>query len=328
MKNSIMPGLKLLCLAGICLIPLGAQTKVNLAHQTSNADFSAAQSTKPVKVVTGLPAACSVGEMVFKSDAPAGHNLYTCTAANFWSLQLLADFDVKRIGNTELAIGPGCSAAKPCNFRLGSSVAALSTPATVSITSAASTSNAFIYIDERNILVVGHGAGLTLSCSPGCEVVSGITAFPADSLPLARWGATTTVGQWDSIGELRAASAHHDLIKAGDGLVASMDLFGVKSISVDSAQVPRYLTGSGVPAGACQTGRDYYLNTANADLYKCNAGIWIVQGGGSAAPGGSPACDVTSRFTFWSTAGSTGIKDSVEVCAKDAAGNYAWRTLY
>ncbi len=41
-----------------------------------------------------------------------------------------------------------------------------------------------------------------------------------------------------------------------------------------------------------------------------------------------PACDSTSGGTFWYTAGGPGVKDSVEVCAKDAANNYAWRTIY
>jgi hypothetical protein len=41
-----------------------------------------------------------------------------------------------------------------------------------------------------------------------------------------------------------------------------------------------------------------------------------------------PACDATSRGTFWVTQGGGGTKDTVEVCAKDASDAYAWRTLY
>jgi len=41
-----------------------------------------------------------------------------------------------------------------------------------------------------------------------------------------------------------------------------------------------------------------------------------------------PACDDTVRGTFWVTQGGAGVKDSVEVCAKDAGDAYAWRTLY
>jgi hypothetical protein len=44
--------------------------------------------------------------------------------------------------------------------------------------------------------------------------------------------------------------------------------------------------------------------------------------------GSKPACAVGVRGTYWFTQGAAGVKDSVEVCAKDASGAYAWRTIY
>ncbi|MDO8507528.1 MAG: hypothetical protein Q7S53_03090 [bacterium] len=41
-----------------------------------------------------------------------------------------------------------------------------------------------------------------------------------------------------------------------------------------------------------------------------------------------PTCDATHRGTFWVNQGAAGVKDDVEVCAKDAADAYAWRTIY
>ena len=41
-----------------------------------------------------------------------------------------------------------------------------------------------------------------------------------------------------------------------------------------------------------------------------------------------PACDATARGTVWVTQGGAGVKDSVEVCAKDASDTFAWRTLF
>jgi hypothetical protein len=41
-----------------------------------------------------------------------------------------------------------------------------------------------------------------------------------------------------------------------------------------------------------------------------------------------PACDATARGTFWVTQGGAGVKDSAELCAKDAADTYVWRPLY
>ncbi len=41
-----------------------------------------------------------------------------------------------------------------------------------------------------------------------------------------------------------------------------------------------------------------------------------------------PTCDATARGTFWFTQGAAGVKDTVEVCAKDAADLFSWRTLW
>lgn len=45
-------------------------------------------------------------------------------------------------------------------------------------------------------------------------------------------------------------------------------------------------------------------------------------------PGAQPTCAVGFRGTIWIDEGTAGVKDSVAVCAKDAANAYAWRTIY
>ena len=74
-------------LAALAAFTAAAQTQVDLRTQARTVDFGAATSTKPVKTGTALPATCSPGEMFFKTDAPAGSNLYGCSAANTWSVQ-------------------------------------------------------------------------------------------------------------------------------------------------------------------------------------------------------------------------------------------------
>jgi hypothetical protein len=64
-----------------------SQTLVDLRTQSKSVDFSGANSTKPLKSGAVLPATCSIGEMFFKTNAPAGSNLYACTALNAWTLQ-------------------------------------------------------------------------------------------------------------------------------------------------------------------------------------------------------------------------------------------------
>jgi hypothetical protein len=41
-----------------------------------------------------------------------------------------------------------------------------------------------------------------------------------------------------------------------------------------------------------------------------------------------PDCNATTRGTVWFTQGAATVKDSVEVCAKDATDTYLWRLLY
>jgi len=63
------------------------QTQVDLQSQARRVDFTSANWTRPLKTGTALPPACTLGDMYFKTDAPAGQNLYACTATNTWSAQ-------------------------------------------------------------------------------------------------------------------------------------------------------------------------------------------------------------------------------------------------
>jgi hypothetical protein len=53
------------------------------------------------------------------------------------------------------------------------------------------------------------------------------------------------------------------------------------------------------------------------------AGVTVNESGAS-----RPTCASTVRGMFWVTRSSAGVKDAVEVCAKDAADAYGWRTIY
>lgn len=63
-----------------------AQTQVDLRTQGRNADFSNGP-VKPFQTGTVLPGTCSRGQAFFKTDAPAGQNIYACTAQDVWSLE-------------------------------------------------------------------------------------------------------------------------------------------------------------------------------------------------------------------------------------------------
>jgi hypothetical protein len=74
----------------MCLLAVGvaySQTMVDLRTQSKSVDFSSANATKPFKSGTVFPSTCSVGEIFYKTDAPAGANVYACTATNAWTLE-------------------------------------------------------------------------------------------------------------------------------------------------------------------------------------------------------------------------------------------------
>jgi hypothetical protein len=82
--KSIRTSLPLMILGGLPM--LHAQTLVDLRTQGKSIDFSGAASTKPSQTGTVLPSTCSVGATFFNTAAPAGRNLYGCTATNTWTL--------------------------------------------------------------------------------------------------------------------------------------------------------------------------------------------------------------------------------------------------
>jgi len=61
------------------------QTRIDLRTQGRRADLGAMGPTRPFQTGTTLPASCTVGEGYFKTDAPAGENVYVCTEQGAWA---------------------------------------------------------------------------------------------------------------------------------------------------------------------------------------------------------------------------------------------------
>jgi hypothetical protein len=270
----------------ILLVQLDGQTRVNLAHQSRNMDFGAAISTRPFKTGTILPSTCQVGESFFKSDAEAGQNLYGCTGINQWSLQAggggvggagataaLTDLRAVRTSSTVLTVGASCSPALPCNYRMGHMVVAITNPITVTLSSATSAGTVFIYLTATNGIVAGHTSTLTVNCSTGCTPQNGIEQFPDESLPLYRWTANSTVGQWDVTGTDYRAFLSWTPVTAGVGLSRTINpLTGENTLAVDSN-----IIGTRVSVPATSTSQCVAGNWAADDqfFYVCaSTNVW------------------------------------------------------
>src|SRR4051812_41514893 len=71
----------------LSLAVMNAQTMIDLGRQGKNVDFTKAATTAPIKTSATLPAACSVGDMVFLTTPPGGAALYACASSNVWVKQ-------------------------------------------------------------------------------------------------------------------------------------------------------------------------------------------------------------------------------------------------
>jgi len=260
------------------------QTQVDLANQSKNVDFSGAISTKPAKAGTVIPPSCNVGEAFFKTNAPAGQNLYGCTSTNTWNqmqgigmASQLGDFTATNTSASVEMLGAGCSTATPCKIRTGSVLFTMTAPVTLSLSGVSTGGTIFWYLSPPQLLTAGHNSVATLTCSPGCTVASGVTSFPPDATPL--WQTTFTANVWDAINPAtmdKRAFLSRNVIALGSGVSSASDpTTGIQTLSTDSTIVPRFFTGSGPPVGACTAGRDLYTDISGAHLYFCSAtNVW------------------------------------------------------
>jgi hypothetical protein len=86
MKQGIWKSALWVCLALGLSVDLGkGQTRVHLSSQGKAADFgSFPNGVRPWRAGTEMPESCQEGEAYFRTDLPAGHNLFVCVAGNTW----------------------------------------------------------------------------------------------------------------------------------------------------------------------------------------------------------------------------------------------------
>ena len=160
--------------------------------------------------VGAMPASCTDGTFYWATDATGGQNFRICSNNVFVPLQPVGtavitpppssqgvgDFWVVRTNPTTLTIGANCSTAFPCRVAFGTAVYSLTGSATAVI--GATTDIAYIYVSTGQVLTVGTTSQV-VTCT-NCTAVTGVSAFPADSVPLWNW--TSTSGVWDVSGGL------------------------------------------------------------------------------------------------------------------------------
>jgi len=87
---------------------------------------------------------------------------------------------------------------------------------------------------------------------------------------------------------------------------------GVSSQTWQSINNTLYFSGSNVGIGVSSPGQTLEVN-GGLRLNTTNA---------------QPTCSSSQRGTFWVVESGTGVKDSVQVCVKNASGTYIWSSIY
>lgn len=350
----------LLLLASASIVRMAAQTprdtSIDLQVQAKNPDFSNFPFTRPIAVGTVLPSACQIGQLYFLASANPGSNLYACTGTNVWTVESgsaqgltmasqLGDFSAVLSGGT-LTIGGGCSTTTPCNARAGNTTFSFSSPATAVITGATASDLALIYIDSAGNLTVADNAA-PITCT-GCTYLSGISQFPANSIPLWSWtivgGALASGGGRD----YRAVLSTNPVI-AGTGVQVTGSS-GVATVAIDPTSVPT-LAGNNA-----FTGTNSFQNITVASCAGCasssaavsaappyisiggtkyvaatmapatlpsftNGWSWVAGNSPTVASGSNGNVVFSGVNTYWDLTSATASVESVFNCAYEPNGN-------
>ncbi len=285
---------RVILVLGIASLPLGAQTQVDLRTQSRNVDFGTAASTRPMKTGAELPATCTTGEMFFKADAAAGSNLYGCVAANTWSLQAGGGGGTGLV--TVQSEGVTVGARNTQNFAAGPGLvnALTDTGARVNIQQNVDTA----VVQTR----AGAQSGATLLCAPASGSSS---AYRCSMSPTLTAYTTGMVLYW-----------RPDVTGGGTGVTLDVDTLGAASVKLAD--------GTTDPASGDIIGGELYPVWYDGTGFR----LLTPPQGATAKAAARPACSAALRGRVWRTEGGSGVKDEVAVCAKDAAGAFAWRVLY
>lgn len=224
-------------------------------------------------------------------------------------------------------------------------------------------SPAFIAFAATSPIVITQGVGTTTFSCPTCSTGSGFIN-PTDTFIPYRANATTfldsplsrlsaneveqrngTNGQqfyihktWSgsganferlAIGWDAGANTYHIKSEAGGTGVA-----GTRDLQIEGFDDIVFVTSlTGSTGFFIENNGDIYTLTDNSfSIGQLNSNRFknISIGGyikiGDA--GAKPTCDSSTRGTFFHDFGGAGVADTVEVCSKDAADVYAWRSLY
>lgn len=345
---------------------LFCQTRIDLNNQGKNVDFSNAVSTKPVRTGTVIPAVCVLGELFFKTNAPAGSNLYACVGANTWVSQSSTGGVPPVVGNpASVLVSDGISAywvglsgdvSGAANSIRVDKIQNRPVAGTAPLSGQALVWNSTSTRWEPQT-VSGAGGSVsweTSGAAVGTRSVANMVAGPGLLNIVSDTGAKINIQQSLDTAVVVTKSAH----QSGSGLYCQsttnsavayrcvmsptltayttpMVLFWKPDVDGAAGAVTLGIDGLGTKAVKLIDGISDPLEgdiRTGVLLPVWYDGVQFRLLVGSTAPrlktGARPACASQQRGQLWHVFGSTGQKDAVAVCAKDASEGYDWRGIY
>lgn len=210
-------------------------------------------------------------------------------------------------------------------------------PATGS--AAAPTFRALVAADIPSLDAAKITSGTMATARLGSGTANSSTFLRGDSTwgtPTAAAGGSPTQFQFNNSGAISgssnftftSATGQVTLNQGGNG---NQTLYGKRT--TDSAPTGNFMLFQNQSGSSDLFKVDVSGNTTVGGTLTMNTatgldGVLTVDHAIQLTTGTKPTCDSTHQFTLWAVAGTTGVKDTVEVCAKDASNNFAWRTLY
>jgi hypothetical protein len=313
-----------------------AQTQVDLRTQAKNVDFSAAAETRPFKMGTSLPPSCLSGDMYFKTDSPAGTNLFTCLSGNWTQV------DGNRKTDFQASLSDGRTSNTPTTvnveagtFRSGNAVTTVASPAAIESGFGALRPGAQIWIEfdpVTHLLFLISNAAVTQSNLTLTNIVAGSAAassFTSGRIPIAVCSGGAQADQWTACTDARSPFST-TMLNAGPGiqvvpqsngsLTVSGTLTRAFGVSFDGGGVPlpagvtRYVT---VPFACAIAASNLLVDTGTATVK-----IWKT-GTGNSLPSADDSISINGISIFSGTSLHTdGTSDftSTAVAANDVFG--------
>lgn len=269
---------------------------------------------------------------------------------------VLANSSVPNSGELRISTAPAASATRAV-FGLGSAIAGGSANGTFwGLNAAAGYSGDLINLQVNGtsffrVTSAGVVSSGTINVGAGGTNVNslGLSAATSSTLAVANSGTGTTAstritgaggtgsGNFLALRGTSGGTATDQLRINGDqkavliGQTVSTSSLASLSLGVFDSTATSGVTRQIIQAGQGQS----TTNLLEAKLYNATIGsgttVFELEADGSfrSIPTATkPTCAAGIRGTFWYVSAASGTKDTAEICAKDAADAYAWRTIY